>query len=57
MAEESIEHHNSAEKDVQEIATNDEEGFTDCDDANADENEDGKFAHSLLITIYDYSSL
>ena len=44
MAEESIGHRNSAEKDVQEIASNDEEGFTDCDDANADENEDGKFS-------------
>ena len=62
MMDEPIEHHNSAERDVessdvQEITTNDEEGFTDCDDADADENEDGKFVdHSLLISIYDYSS-
>ncbi|VAH81881.1 unnamed protein product [Triticum turgidum subsp. durum] len=47
MVEEPIEHHNSAAKDVEssdvhERTTNDEEGFTDCDDADADENEDGK---------------
>ena len=41
MAEEPIEHHNYAEKDVessdvQEITTNDKEGFTDCDDAVVD---------------------
>ena len=45
MMEEPIEHHNSAEKDVESSdvhgrATNDEEGFTDCDDA--DENEDSE---------------
>uniref|UniRef100_A0A8R7PDK3 Uncharacterized protein n=1 Tax=Triticum urartu TaxID=4572 RepID=A0A8R7PDK3_TRIUA len=60
MMEEPIEHHNSAEKDVESFdvhgrATNDEEGFTDCDDA--DENEDGKFvAHYLSFAIFDYSS-
>ncbi|XBH61086.1 hypothetical protein VPH35_115588 [Triticum aestivum] len=45
MMEEQIEHHNSAAKDVEssdvhERTTNDEEGFTDCDDARVDENED-----------------
>lgn len=61
MTEEPFEHHNSGVKDavssdVQEITTNDE-GFTDCDDADADENEEVKFvAHSLLIAIYDDSS-
>ena len=61
MMEEPIEHHNSAEKDFEssdghERATNVEEGFTDCDDA--DENEDGKFvAHYLPFAIYDYSLL
>ena len=42
MMEEPIKHHSSVEKDVEssdvhEKATNDEEGFTGCDDA--DENE------------------
>lgn len=51
MMEEPIEHHNSAEKDVEssdvhERTTNDEEGFTDCDDADADENEDAENAET-----------
>ncbi|KAI5008270.1 hypothetical protein ZWY2020_009318 [Hordeum vulgare] len=48
MMEEPIEDHNFGEKDlesfdVHERTTNGEEGFTDCDDADADENEDGNF--------------
>ena len=62
MMEEPIEHHNFGEKDlessdVHERTTNGEEGFTDCDDADADENEDGKFvSHYLPSVIYDNSS-
>ncbi|KAM3410054.1 hypothetical protein ACQJBY_002357 [Aegilops geniculata] len=45
MMEEPIEHHNCAEEDVKssyvlERTTNDEEGFIDYDDVDADENED-----------------
>ena len=53
MMEEPIEHHNCAEEDVEssfvhERTTNDEEVFTDYDDVDADENEDGK----LLLVPY-----
>ncbi|KAI5017365.1 hypothetical protein ZWY2020_042253 [Hordeum vulgare] len=49
MMEEPIEHHSFGEKDlessdVHERTTNGEEGFTDCDDADADENEDDPMA-------------
>ncbi|XBH80983.1 hypothetical protein VPH35_106628 [Triticum aestivum] len=55
MMEEPVEHHNSIEKDIEssdvhERSTNDREGFTVCDDADADENEDGKFDWRLLKT-------
>ncbi|VAI03895.1 unnamed protein product [Triticum turgidum subsp. durum] len=49
MMKEPIGHHNSAENDVEssdvhERTTNDKEGFTNCDDADADETEDGENA-------------
>ncbi|KAE8780479.1 hypothetical protein D1007_46404 [Hordeum vulgare] len=56
MMEEPIEHHNSAEKDlespdVHEITTNDEEGFTNCDDVDANETEYDQKQQKVLLQV------